>query len=236
MSIYLHDKADAHPLRMTTGFTLKLPAVAYAWQASVTGPEGFKLTYSRKGGLRLRKSWSADFSTALDYPQGDYSGAVSTQSYAVMYPGIVCYSHGPTAKDFLTSPDAPVSWGLSTVVDTGTIRTADIAGAPAASFVSSFVGSRGRVSPYSVIGMSPNSVVGKDTRKRVESTMEYPYRAIALLILEYSNDATARCTGFFISADTIATAGHCVADGPEVVDRVVVIPGNNAAVEPSPRR
>jgi hypothetical protein len=54
--IYLYDKSDNHPLRFTTGFTVKLPAVGYKWNATVTAKDGFKLTYSRSGTLALRHS------------------------------------------------------------------------------------------------------------------------------------------------------------------------------------
>jgi glutamyl endopeptidase len=52
------------------------------------------------------------------------------------------------------------------------------------------------------------SIIGPDTRKQVTNTKKYPYRAVVLITFENS-----RCTGWLISKDTVATAGHCVHQG-----------------------
>jgi glutamyl endopeptidase len=223
--IYLYDKTDAHPLKVYTGFKVKRAAVAYGWYYTVTGPDGFKLTASLKGTLDFRHSWSNTYSTPLDYLQGDYKAEVSKSSFALLYTGAVCYSGGPTAKNLLTSPDAPVGWNLSTVTDTTPVASPAASAIPTVSAVPGFAGYQP--------GVSPRSVIGKDTRKRVENTADYPYRAIALLIMTFSNGEQSSCTGFFISPSTVATAGHCLdskSDG--LTDHVVVIPGNNANIEP----
>jgi glutamyl endopeptidase len=51
------------------------------------------------------------------------------------------------------------------------------------------------------------AIVGFDTRVRTY-TLSYPATAVALVTFE-----NARCTGWFIGPDTIATAGHCVHSG-----------------------
>jgi glutamyl endopeptidase len=231
--IYLYDKANDHPERIVTGFHVNTGAIAYYWQATITGPQRTDLRFTASGTLALRTMWQANSSTTLDYPQGDYSAAVSKSSYALLWTGSLCTSAGPTAKAFLTSPDAPVDWKLATIVDSVPARTADTATAAPASTVSSIAGSTGTLAPNSVTGMSPNSVIGKDTRKRVNNTEEYPYSAIVLLNV-YFPRGTYQCTGFLISPSLVVTAGHCVydrQDGGDVV-RVVAIPGNNATVEP----
>ncbi|SFJ43292.1 trypsin-like serine peptidase [Thermoflavimicrobium dichotomicum] len=62
----------------------------------------------------------------------------------------------------------------------------------------SFVGFEKTVTTYSVIG--------KDNRTKVTNTKAYPYRAIAYIQLPKN----FVCTGWFISPDTIVTAGHCL--------------------------
>lgn len=56
------------------------------------------------------------------------------------------------------------------------------------------------------------SIIGPDQRTRVLPTTTYPARATALIIFE-TPGGTSICTGWFIGKNTIATAGHCVADG-----------------------
>jgi len=52
------------------------------------------------------------------------------------------------------------------------------------------------------------SVIGPDDRKRVRDTTVYPHSAVVLITFE-----DQRCTGWMISRDTVATAGHCVHSG-----------------------
>jgi glutamyl endopeptidase len=56
------------------------------------------------------------------------------------------------------------------------------------------------------------SVIGTDGRVRITGTTTYPYRAITHITFS-SGGSTYGCTGWFISANTIATAGHCVHTG-----------------------
>lgn len=59
----------------------------------------------------------------------------------------------------------------------------------------------------------PESVVGADRRFRVYPRESgFPYRAIGLLTYNQGGSSYS-CTGFLISKDTVATAGHCVHEG-----------------------
>ena len=53
-----------------------------------------------------------------------------------------------------------------------------------------------------------SSIIGNDSRVKINNTRQYPYRAIALITF-----AAGRCTGWLIDSNTVATAGHCVAPG-----------------------
>lgn len=52
------------------------------------------------------------------------------------------------------------------------------------------------------------SIIGTDDRVLVNPTTSYPYRAVVLVTF-----SAGRCTGWLISKDTVATAGHCVHQG-----------------------
>jgi glutamyl endopeptidase len=56
------------------------------------------------------------------------------------------------------------------------------------------------------------SVIGRDTRARISRTTSYPARAVALVIFR-DGSSSFICTGWFISRNTVATAGHCVNRG-----------------------
>jgi glutamyl endopeptidase len=57
------------------------------------------------------------------------------------------------------------------------------------------------------------SIIGPDQRVRVWNTTSFPNRAIVKLRVKYPNESDIYgCTGFMISEDTVATAGHCVYD------------------------
>ena len=55
---------------------------------------------------------------------------------------------------------------------------------------------------------SPESIIGSDSRVRVDPTTTFPHRAVVLITFN-----AGRCTGWLIDADTVATAGHCVHPG-----------------------
>lgn len=80
---------------------------------------------------------------------------------------------------------------------------------------------------------NPESVIGSDGRVRVANTANYPYRAIASLVMTFS-DGQYICTGWFIGARTLATAGHCVFDPSkqEFASKIVVYPGRDGNTLP----
>lgn len=79
-------------------------------------------------------------------------------------------------------------------------------------------------------GIFGGSIIGADTRTRVNPTTVYPARAIALITF-----SGGWCTGWFISKDTVATAGHCVHSGGSSGNwrsNVKVYPGRNGTSSP----
>ena len=77
------------------------------------------------------------------------------------------------------------------------------------------------------------SIIGSDIRSRFY-TIDYPNRAVGLLTF---NQATGSfiCTGWLISPNTVATAGHCVhTGGPNgsFSTNVVFYPGRDGATSP----
>ncbi|MBN8487483.1 MAG: trypsin-like peptidase domain-containing protein [Burkholderiales bacterium] len=72
---------------------------------------------------------------------------------------------------------------------------------------------RPMIAPYARVDLGPASVLGADRRFRVyPQESGYPYRAIGLLTFTQGGSSYT-CTGWLISADTVATAGHCVHSG-----------------------
>lgn len=66
--------------------------------------------------------------------------------------------------------------------------------------------------PYAT-DVAPESVVGSDRRFRIyPQESGYPYRAVGLLTFTQGSGSFT-CTGWLISANTVATAGHCVHSG-----------------------
>jgi glutamyl endopeptidase len=84
----------------------------------------------------------------------------------------------------------------------------------------------------------PEAVIGPDGRTKITNTTTYPARATALVTFqETSGGGTFICTGWFISVDTVATAGHCVHSGQSGTPFFVrtsyrIYPGRNGAVLP----
>ena len=78
---------------------------------------------------------------------------------------------------------------------------------------------------------APDSVIGDDDRVHITNTTVVPYRRIAYvtykhLSIEYS------CSGWLISADTVATAGHCIYMNYSWVTDVRVYPGRDGSITP----
>lgn len=72
----------------------------------------------------------------------------------------------------------------------------------------------------------PETVIGADNRYKINTTTTYPYRAIA-----HVTSSIGGCTGWFINANTIITAGHCVY-GTGWATNVRVYPGRNGSYTP----
>jgi glutamyl endopeptidase len=54
-----------------------------------------------------------------------------------------------------------------------------------------------------------HSIYGPDNRVRITPTTTFPARAV----VQITRNGAAHCTGWLISADTVATAGHCLHTG-----------------------
>lgn len=59
-------------------------------------------------------------------------------------------------------------------------------------------------------GSTRGIVGGTDDRELVQNTSEYPYRAIARLTMKYGDGTYKVGSGFMISKNVMATAGHCL--------------------------
>lgn len=69
-----------------------------------------------------------------------------------------------------------------------------------------------RLSTYRGLGGGGRSVIGADGRTRVNPTTTSPSRRIALITFNTPSGGSF-CTGWFVNANTIVTAGHCVHPG-----------------------
>lgn len=184
-NVFVQEKSDDHPVHMTTGFTVDLPAIAYTWQVTISSPD-FDHVFQQSGFLAFRTSWTGTYDSTDDNPEETYSAVVSSdQSFAELFDGDICFSGGPTDTEFLTSPDAPEANALPPAANTPT-------------------GNGGNVVPFTVFP--------PDTRTRVADTTVYPYKAIARMLSVFSNGLVRRCTGFMYASNVLATAGHCVFD------------------------
>jgi glutamyl endopeptidase len=94
---------------------------------------------------------------------------------------------------------------------------------------------RPKLAPYANGGASPESVLGSDRRFRIyPQESGYPCRAVGLLTFTQGGSGFT-CTAWLISADTLATAGHCVHSGGTGgvwSTNVVFYPGRNGATAP----
>ncbi len=87
-----------------------------------------------------------------------------------------------------------------------------------------------------LMGLVPpgqESVIGVDSRVRITNTTAYPSRAIAYLVVTFSNGSRGSCTGWYIGPGVLATAGHCVYGRPGGWARYInVYPGRNGNLAP----
>lgn len=93
----------------------------------------------------------------------------------------------------------------------------------------------GRLQPIRPPGddFAAQSVIGEDTRQPVLNTTIFPYTAITFVASTFSG-GTGACSGWMISADTVATAGHCIHEGPggDFATAVEVYPGRSGSYLP----
>ena len=77
-------------------------------------------------------------------------------------------------------------------------------------------------------------VIGPDDRTQVGNTNEFPWRAIASLLITAANGSQWIGTGWFVGPRILMTAGHVVymADQGGWCSQITVIPGRNGADEP----
>lgn len=102
-NVYIYDKSNGHPIRMTTGFTVKHEAVSYSWEVIELGlSSGYDYTYTAGGGLDFDSSWSGGHTSTENPAHGTYyAHVVADDSYALLDTGDICTSGGPSAQKSL---------------------------------------------------------------------------------------------------------------------------------------
>jgi glutamyl endopeptidase len=84
-------------------------------------------------------------------------------------------------------------------------------------------------------GPGRETIIGADRRVRINPTTSYPARATTFIVFNQGS-GTFSCSGWLISKDTVATAGHCVNTGPAGGSawstNVTVYPGRNGSSSP----
>lgn len=143
----------------------------------------------------------------------------------------------PGASFAAAAATASLAPGTVVASDGGTYPAAPVSALESAPFEGTGVlpeGARARYAPPEVgvgamQGFATESVIGSDERRQVTDTTVFPYRAIASLVISFPNSDGWICTGFFIDADTLATAGHCVFSRTEGgwATSIAVYPGRN---------
>ena len=95
-----------------------------------------------------------------------------------------------------TAPEAYLS-GVNSFAGTGAAVNGAESAAPAES---------GTTATH---GNGQESIIGADSRVKITATTSFPYRAV----VHITRNGSGWCTGWMINANTVATAGHCVAPG-----------------------
>jgi glutamyl endopeptidase len=77
-------------------------------------------------------------------------------------------------------------------------------------------------------------VIGDDDRTQVTNTSDYPWRAIASLLITAADGSTWIGTAWFVAPRMLVTAGHCVfmSDQGGWVQQIEVIPGRQGDLRP----
>ena len=135
--------------------------------------------------------------------------------------------HSPVSSDGSLSLSPEVAL---TVVTNPFRRTGVVSAVDRALGLEGFAASKEEMKPATSKIASIESVLGADTRQRVQPTTLYPQRATA-----YITSSIGSCTGWFAGPDLVMTAGHCVhSGGPNGswATNVVVYPGRNEASSP----
>lgn len=96
-------KSNGHPIYMSTGFTVNIPAIGYSWrvyEAHIGGTWNF--TYRKSGTLASDSSWNGSHTSIENPNHGTYHAQVeSDHSYAILDTGSICSSGGPEAEGSL---------------------------------------------------------------------------------------------------------------------------------------
>lgn len=87
----------------------------------------------------------------------------------------------------------------------------------------------GSVDGYSPSGKSDEKIIGKDGRRHITNTTDFPNRAIVYL---HKHNRTHHCTGWLVSSDTLVTAGHCIYNDNGWNFDLEYSPGANGAKRP----
>ncbi len=153
-------------------------------------------------------------------------GALLLALLAVATPAANTYAQGPNPNLIARNDGAVFQMSDSS-------KTFSASFTPAASpeaLVNEFVGSK-NLKPLGTV--SPESVIGPDGRTQVANTSAYPNSAIAQLEVNFPS-GSGTCTGWFIDAYRLVTAGHCVydANAGEWATSVKVYPGRNGGIAP----
>jgi len=143
------------------------------------------------------------------------SPASADEARPLLDPNAAVSSDGTTS----TAPEANVT-GVNSFAGTGATVRGDQGRAPAAE--------SGTTARH---GNGQETVIGADSRVQINGTTASPYRAV----VHITRDGSGWCTGWMINANTVATAGHCVAPGGtgSFYDGTFrVYPGRNGASTP----
>jgi V8-like Glu-specific endopeptidase len=188
--VYVNEKDNDHPVRMTTGFTVFPPAVYYSWEVNITGPD-YSYHYTAGGILADDSSWNGSHDSDDDYTAGAYTADVTTASYATLSDGEVCTSLGPDDEATLTSPDTPVEMPFTYPSTSSSVGAEEMKEA------------RTRAEA-DAINMTP-----------VADKSQAPYSSVARLDVTWANYDFSSCTGATYGANLLVTAGHCLYDPDE---------------------